>query len=228
MKAFLAFVAALSLLTACGAVEAARTPTDTDRSRLAGDRTETHLHDDSCSSELVTHRVRSPRFSIGVPAGWGIYDRETPATDEEIALYRKADPSFAAYLEVMRKPNSPFVLFAVRCVADRGYATNMNVLAFPISTDEGFDDFRAGAFDGIAETGAKPEIQELTLPAGKAVKLSYERELGNRELEVTVAVTQYLVYAKGNAYILTYGTLPELENDWADVFDASARSFRAG
>lgn len=102
----------------------------------------------------------------------------------------------------------------------------MNVIAFPVSAEEGFDEFRAGAFDGIARTGVEPEIEEFTLPAGKALKLTYERELGNAEHEVTVAVTQYLVYAPGNAYILTYGTLPELSEEWDDVFDASARSLR--
>jgi hypothetical protein len=228
MTRFVALVAALPLVVACGAAETTRTVTAADRPQPAAERTETTVHDDSCPSQLVRHRVRSPRFSIGVPEGWGIYDQQNPASKKEIALLRSDDPAFAAYLEAMRKPNSPFVLFAVRCGGDDGYATNMNVVAIPIPAEGGFEDFRAGAIDGIAATGAEPEVEDLMLPAGRAVRLSYQRELGSPGVETMVAVTQYFVYARGHAYILTYGTLPHLADTWVGVFDASARSLRAG
>ena len=66
----------------------------------------------------------------------------------------------------------------------------------------------------------------VTLPAGKAVRLTYKARfnVGGKRLET--AITQYALVKNGAAIILTYTTLPKLAKAYRATFDRSARTLR--
>jgi hypothetical protein len=108
-----------------------------------------------------------------------------------------------------------------------GFATNLNVMtertALPLAA------WRKEALKQLAQVDFVVQPiwwRMVTLPAGKAVRLTYRARfnLGGKRLDT--ALTQYALVKNGAAFILTYSTLPKLAKGYRATFDRSARSLK--
>jgi hypothetical protein len=62
----------------------------------------------------------------------------------------------------------------------------------------------------------------VTPPGGESLRLAYEQDTG---AVPTVAIVQYVLFEQGAGYVLTYTTLPDRSAEYAETFEASARTF---
>ena len=67
-----------------------------------------------------------------------------------------------------------------------------------------------------------PEQEPVTLPAGQALRLTYEQEIGSGP---QLAILQYLLFENETGYVISYTTLPDRLAEYAETFEASAQSF---
>jgi hypothetical protein len=66
----------------------------------------------------------------------------------------------------------------------------------------------------------------VTLPAGRAVRLTYKARFNVGGKRLDTSITQYALMKNGAAIILTYTTLPKLAKTYRATFERSARSLR--
>jgi hypothetical protein len=174
---------------------------------------------------FTTYAVPSAGFSVAVPDCWRVLTAadvfgEDGAAFDELA---RENPDLNRYRDVLTVPNSPVKLIGLDC--DTG--TNVNVIASDVPTDLSFEAFVARSAADIAdieEKAARFTKEVMTLPAGKALRLSYTGQIGGNTQPKTTL--QYGLLANGKAYFLTYTTGAELAADYEQAFEQSARSLR--
>ena len=108
-----------------------------------------------------------------------------------------------------------------------GFATNLNVVsertALPLAV------WRQEALKQLAQVDFVVQPiwwRMVTLPAGKAVRLTYKARFNVGGKRLDTAITQYALVKNGAAVILTYTTLPKLAKSYRATFERSARSLR--
>ncbi|HEY3070632.1 MAG TPA: hypothetical protein VGJ34_09995 [Gaiellaceae bacterium] len=182
---------------------------------------------DTASS--TTPATASGEFTIEVPEGWLKIDRRTPATSAFLARYAPSYPELSTFAELMKRPDSPFRLIAFAQSRTGAVEATMNVIAVRLRKIDSFAEFERGMQTGLEKRSilGSPRFRRHDLPAGEAVKVTYRIDPASTAGCTCVAITQYAVHAGGWAYILTYSTVGEGKERYAQVFERSARSFRS-
>jgi hypothetical protein len=180
----------------------------------------------SGSDGLNRYEISSGRFSIGVPETW---HATTSAQMQKASFKRFANqnPAFAAYADVVGKKNSPFKFFAYDPVVRKRFATNLNVVVAPVResvTPERYQ--RSALAEARAIAASKLDSSEVGLPAGKALRIEYRVRFVINGRKKAISMTQYAFLLDKTSYVLTYTTLPELRDEYADWFKLSAQSFQ--
>ena len=210
----LAGLAAAFLLASCGGGDG-----DGDQARKVAS--------DGATS---TYEVRSAHLSVAVPKDW-----ETLTADEALSAdawdaFVSNNPDFAPYRDVITKSNSPVKFIAVAPKDDSGFGTNLNIIVSPVPGDVGFDEYAKANVQQLQATGSvvggAVDDQVVTLPAGRAQKVSYRLSVTAAGKRRTVQTLQYALLVNGKSYVLTFTTLPGQEDLWAAAFRRSAESFR--
>jgi hypothetical protein len=177
-------------------------------------------------------RHRGEGFSVELPSTW-VDEKDRAKLIREIRRLAGDEPTLAAMIEGLLAAGNGNV--AVKMIAfdlapsslRSGFATNLNVVAertaLPLAQ------WRAQALKALLEVDFVVQPvwwRAVTLPAGKAVRLTYRARfaLGGKRLDT--AITQYALVRDGAATILTYTTLPKLSKSYRATFERSARSFR--
>jgi hypothetical protein len=175
------------------------------------------------SADLTQYEVQSDGFSVGVPTAWRALTADEHPTREQFEELLGDNRELQPVIEAMTGENSPIRFMALDLNSRPEFATNLNVLVE--SPPDGVT--RQQYFDaGLAQIGqfvppAEIESERVSLPAGPALRLSYEHS----EIGFPIAAFQYILFEDGNGYVLTYSTLPEELADRTAEFKQSARSF---
>jgi hypothetical protein len=178
-------------------------------------------------------RHQGEGFSVALPSSWADESRDRARLLREVRRLAGEDSDLVAMMDSLLAARSTNL--AVKMIAfdlapsalRTGFATNLNVVrertTLPLAV------WRARALQMLTTMDfVVPPIwwRMVTLPAGKAVRLSYRARfrLGGKRLET--ALTQYALVNKGAAIVFTYTTLPRLSSSYRATFDRSARSIR--
>jgi hypothetical protein len=173
------------------------------------------------------HEVAPAGFSLHLPSDW----RAVPDLDvleTELESFREENPEVERYLRAVLQ-NELIEFFAFDPDVRRGFATNVNVVRFPV---DGTPSFAEWSERVVAETERLPtrvggvEHSRESLPAGEALRIEYENEFRTNAGENRVATRQYVFVVDERGYVLTFSTLPEQAETYAAVFRAAAESFR--
>jgi hypothetical protein len=177
-----------------------------------------------------TYAVPGTAIRLSLPAPWKVVDAAHVLGSAEIAKLEQENPELGPALAAANQPTSPVKFFAFDPLTHRQFATNANVIVAPIPAGLTFDTYASAL---AAEIGTLSSVSRLvtsrvTLPAGRALRLSYRLRFtaGNRTIQV--ATLQYAFLHGAQGVVFTYTTLPQLQQAYAASFAASARSIRLG
>jgi hypothetical protein len=173
----------------------------------------------------TTHHVPAAGFSIAAPAAWVDVTRLTP----EVLAKESSVPGLRAYVEAA-KSSKAIKLIVVdvgpKTIANR-FASGLNVTQVPA-----IGDLRTQRAVTVAQLKSAGIVvgavasSYVTLPAGKALRLSYRARFA--VASPVVATLQFVFLHAGKATVITYTTLPKLQSHYGAPFARSAHSFRFG
>ena len=176
----------------------------------------------SASGEWTRHDIRDTDASIAVPKEWKVLE---DFDEQTISDFTKENEKFAPYVEPLLR-NDVFKLFALDPDVEEGFATNLNVIAAPVSLPLVNWVERENASTRRVAVPGSVHSTFVRTPAGKAARISWLLELNSGGETKTVRSLQYM-FREGNAgYILTFSTLPSLATKYEATFKKSAESFR--
>jgi hypothetical protein len=173
------------------------------------------------------HEVPAAGFSLRLPTDWrpiGSADSLESALDE----FGRENPEVEGYLRAVVE-NELIEFFAFDPDVEGDFATNVNVIRFPTDGTAPFDEWSERV---VAEAERLPtrvgEIEHSRdeLTAGEALRIEYENEFRTGAGDTTVSTLQYVVLGDEHGFVITFSTLPEQAERYADVFRAAAESFR--
>jgi hypothetical protein len=173
------------------------------------------------------HEVPAAGFSLRLPSDWRSID-STNALESALDAFGNENPEVERYLGAVVE-NELIEFFAFDPDVEGDFATNVNVIRFPTDGTAPFEEWSERV---VAEAERLPtrvgEVEHTReeLPAGEALRVAYENEFRTGTAETTVATLQYVVLGDEHGYVLTFSTLPEQAEGYADVFRAAAESFR--
>jgi hypothetical protein len=210
MRRLAALAACLALAGGCGGSD------DADEPRQVGE-----------SAGLEVYEVASQGFSIGLPPEWRVVSVDEALPEQEREQLARDNPDFAPLLDALSSGDQPIKLFAFDPEVQRGFATNVNVVAVDLPSGVTLEDFVAGNhadIEGFSGRVGPIESKATQLPGGPARSLAYGIRVTTGGSERIVATLQYLVVGKGKGYVVTFSTLPDLTERYEPVFDRTVRS----
>jgi hypothetical protein len=178
-------------------------------------------------------RHQGEGFSLELPASWADESRDRARLLREVRRLAGDEPQLAALMDnllAVRNTNLAVKMIAFDLAPSSlstGFATNLNVVAertaMPLAA------WRKEALKQLAKVDFVVQPiwwRMVTLPAGKAVRLTYRARFNIGGKRLVTAMTQYALVNRGAAVILTYTTLPKLAKGYRATFDRSARSLK--
>jgi hypothetical protein len=179
--------------------------------------------------ETTRHAVAG--FSLSVPSDWEAVKAGQALSSEKAEEFRRDNPEIERYIDAVSGPDSPVKFLAFDPDVEGGFATNVNVLLIEFGRKISFEQWERTAVaevENLASRSGELETGHEELPQGQAVRLDYEQEFRFGTDVRTVATTQYGFVEDARSFVLTFTTLPEQSDAYADVFRAVAASFRVG
>ena len=184
----------------------------------------------SPGSAWVRHQGEG--LSLELPASWAD-QKDRARLLREVRRLAGDDPKLASLMDSLLAAGNASV--AVKMIAfdlapsslRNGFATNLNVVSERTALPLGA--WRKEALKQLAQADFVVQPiwwQMVTLPAGKAVRLTYKARFSVGGKRLDTAITQYALVKNGAAVILTYTTLPKLAKGYRATFDRSAKSLR--
>jgi hypothetical protein len=171
---------------------------------------------------MAAYDVASGGFTISVPENWKAANIDEILDEDALEELRAEDPELARQVEQVAQPGSPVKFLALDPDIQDDFATNANVLVEEVPEGITRDQYFEASVDNITKAIGAPEQERVTLPGGESLRLAYEQDTG---AVPTVAIVQYVLFEQGAGYVLTYTTLPDRSAEYAETFEASARTF---
>jgi hypothetical protein len=173
--------------------------------------------------DLAHYEVRSEGFSVGVPPDWRALSADERPTQEEIDEELGDNPKLRPFLEAMAGEDSLVKFMAVDPESGPEFLTNLNIVVE--SPPAGFtrEQYFAASRAQLGQLAPESEIEaeQVSLPAGAALRVSYE----HGQLGLPLGVVQYVLFEGGQGYTMTFTTLPDELSPRTEEFERSARSF---
>lgn len=223
----LLLVLLLLLVAACGGSDDGGS---TEGAAPATETTDTAATDTAESADdLQTLDVESAGFSLGIPSSWKGISGDDFAKSGALDEFGKENPSLAPYLNALQADNSPMKLLAADPELEDNFATNVNVLVQEVpegtSAKDYLEENRSGLSSQLDIEGTI-ESEEVDHEVGDAAVARYHANLNAGGEQQTFSFVQYYFVKGTDAYVVTYTTLPQVEDRYQDDFEASAASFR--
>lgn len=204
-------IAVLLALLALGACGGGDDEPEAERPQLTGE-----------AEGLAAYAVESGGFTLSVPEAWKAANIDEILDDNALDELREEDPDLARQIEAFAQPGSPVKFVALDPDVQDDFATNVNVYVEEVPAGVTRDEYFDASVDNITEALGAPDQERVTLPAGEALRLSYEQE---SPAGTQIAVLQYLLFERETGFLITYSTLPDRSSEYAQTFEASARTF---
>jgi hypothetical protein len=175
------------------------------------------------TAALTQYEVRSEGFSVGVPPAWKALTADQRPTQEQINEELGDNPKLRPFLEAMAGEDSLIKFMAVDPGSDPKLPTNLNIVVESPPGEFTREQYFDATHEQLAQLVPAGDVdsEQVSLPAGQALRLSYE----HTEAGFPVAVLQYVLFEGGTGYTLTYTTLPDELARRTAAFERSARSF---
>lgn len=170
-----------------------------------------------------THHVKAAGFSVAAPATWIDVTRLTP----QVLAKENEVPGLRAYVEAARRSKliKLIVVDVGRTTVANHFASGMNVTQVARTGDLRLQrDATLAQLKAAGVLVGAVQSRYVTLPAGKALRLSYRARFAAGS--PVVASLQFVFVRAGKGTVLTYTTLPKLQSHYAATFSRSARSLR--
>jgi hypothetical protein len=177
---------------------------------------------------LTVYELSDASFSLGVPKSWTAITREELRETGAVERFSEDNPAVAPLLDGILRSGSPMKFMAIDPAVRQGFVTNVNVVVHDVPDDMELSDLARSSVADLRTLGVVQGLRTgmVSLPAGEAVKITYRMQLRYGSTTRSVATLQYALIADGKSYVVTYSTLPDLEQQYASAFAASAQSFR--
>ena len=171
---------------------------------------------------FAAYEVPSSGFMISVPEEWKATSIDEVIDEGALEELRAEDSALADQVERFAQPGSPVKFVGLDPDVQDDFATNVNVYVEETPAGVTRDQYFDASVGQITEALGAPEQEPVTLPAGQALRLTYEQEIGSGP---QLALLQYLLFENETGYVITYTTLPDRSAEYAETFEASAQSF---
>lgn len=166
---------------------------------------------------------RAGDFRVSAPATWIDVTRLTPQVLEKARRL----PSLQPYIDAVKRSKAVKLLLVDvgRTTVVDNYASNLNV----VQLSAGAADLRLVHDATVAQLRNSGAVvgalhaQYVTLPAGKAVELSYQAQFGTAPL---VSLLQFAFVHAGTETVVTYTSLPKRASQNKPTFLRSIRTLR--
>jgi hypothetical protein len=181
------------------------------------------------SNGQTSYNVASEGFAVAAPESWRAISVDQLTNNGELEAMFKETPALERYAEAFRGPNSPLKFFAMDPNIRNAFATNLNITVEELPagmTLDGYEQASRSQLQTLTNIVGEFGSERVELPAGQALRLTYQLKLTASGRLRTASTLQYIFVGGGVAYVLTYTTLPEFASDYEDEFAESARSFR--
>jgi hypothetical protein len=176
------------------------------------------------SGGLAAYDVPAGGFSLSVPTSWKAATIDEVLDEEGLERVRQEDPELARLIEPLAQPGSPVKFVALDPNVREEFATNVNVYVEDVPEGVTRQEYFDVSVDNLSEAVGAGSIEQGTvqLPAGEARRVAFEQEAAGRQ----IAQLAYIVFEEGTGYVITYSTLPQFAEEYADTFESSAQTFR--
>jgi hypothetical protein len=210
-RALLVLTPALLVLSACGG------GSDVDEAVSKRDE-----------GALTVYELSEPEFSLGVPKSWTAITRDELRDTGALQRFANENPTVAPALQGILEPGSPMKFLALDPQVKQGFVTNVNVVVQHVPDDMSLSDLARSSAAELSALGVVSSLRTsaVALPAGQAIRITYRMQLRYGTATRSVATLQYGLIDDGKSYIVTYSTLPDLEQGYASAFADSADSLR--
>jgi hypothetical protein len=181
------------------------------------------------ASGLAHYEVPGETFSIGVPSSWSAMSAKQVFKGESLDSFTSDNPELRGLIDSLTQPNSVMKFIAFNPTLEQDFATSTNVVVEPLPSEMTLDGYVQAALAQLHQVPfvvGEIDHEPVAVPAGQAEKISYRSRFTFAGGKRTVATLQYALVQGGNAYIVTYTTLPELTGKYADTFEQSVNAFR--
>jgi hypothetical protein len=177
---------------------------------------------------LTVYELSEPSFSLGVPKSWTAITRDELRESGAMERFSKDNPAIAPVLDGILRSGSPMKFIALDPAIRQGFVTNVNVVVQDVPDDMELSDLARSSAADLRSLGVVRGVRTsvVSLPAGEAVKIHYRMQIRYGDATRSVATLQYALIEDGESYVVTYSTLPDLEQEYASAFTDSAQSFR--
>lgn len=212
LVALLVLLVAGSLVGGCGGASSEKEP-----------------HKTGTSGDLSVYEVPGEHFSIGVPASWSALSPDRVFKGGSLETFVADNPDMKGLADAMRGPNALIKFLAFDPAVERGFATNANVIVETVPSWMKFDDYVQASLEQLraaAFVSGSVQSEEVSLPGGRAEKLSYLADFNYPSGKRTVAILQYALLRAAHGYVISFSTLPDRTDEYAATFRRSAETFR--
>src|ERR1051325_3525539 len=161
------------------------------------------------ASGWTRHHVADGEFSIDPPAGWRTAQR---LDRKSLDTFFKQNPDVAPLKDALA--GGLIRILALDPKLSGGFATNVNVLVQGLGRNvpplEVYARENAKTVKKL--TGTKPHVRLTRLPAGRCAEVSYEHAFNFQHGPKKLALLQYAFLRGRSQVVLTFTTLPSLED----------------
>lgn len=174
-------------------------------------------------------------FALSVPTAWQRLPVKQQELDAALAAMRASNPELADALgenaRTLLNGGVKFWAFDLNSAnAQSEFATNVTVTRQTLPGPVSFDTFVAVNLEQLNALGSRNSdvVHERVAVAGlPAERVRYLLTLNDdASAPLTAAITQYLVLNGRNAFVVTYATRTDLNENYRATFEQSANSLR--
>ena len=170
----------------------------------------------------MRHHVDDGGFSIETPAAWRTAEK---LDRKSLDKFFQRNPGVAPLKRALA--GGLIKIVALDPDAAAGFTTNVNVLVHGLGGTMPLSKYASANKKAVKRlTGTEPDVKLTRLPAGRCVQVSYEHAFNYPSGRKKLALLQYAFLRGASEYVVTFTTLPSLEERYRTTFARSARSFR--
>ena len=133
------------------------------------------------------HAIREAGFSVALPIGWQTLAQRDAVSPGIMQILTKLDPGFRIPLLELASPDSPLKLFAFDRRFWRGHSTTIVVMRVSYERPGAYDRWSGRAIRILRGAGRHFRSARVDLPAGAALRVTYERRAGDTVIDYVVA-----------------------------------------
>jgi hypothetical protein len=183
----------------------------------------------------VLYKNEASGFAIALPPTWDKIDIDPQTINAAIDDLGDTNPELASFLKgqassLIASGAKFFGFDGAQDTSKTGFATNVNILVQSMGMEVTLDYYmqvNVAQLDSTSYVVKPISEQRVEVAAGEAGELRYKLSLtGQAGQPLTVSTLQYIVVDGKKAYVITFTTTSDQEEDYASVFEKIVKSFQ--